>query len=214
MNQLIEKEIEQLPSEYEVNSNEDLERLTLVLRGVKGLQGKVKEELDPQVLQAHKAHKGLTELRAKYLNPLQAIEQNINTAIKMWHVKQDAEARLINDRINKELAEEAEKTKQEELKKAMEADSEWEQETALAKAHAIVPVEVKLEDVKSSLLPKQEGQYKRDNWKAKIVDETLIPREYLVVNMPLLNQLAKESKGQLSVQGVECWNDFTIVTRQ
>ncbi len=69
MDNLIVQEIEQVSvQEYVINNAEDLVRINAVLKGVKQLQKKVKEELDPVIERAHQSHKEATSLRNKYLD--------------------------------------------------------------------------------------------------------------------------------------------------
>jgi hypothetical protein len=80
---------------------------------------------------------------------------------------------------------------------------------------AIVPVTVTLEECKESVNPKESGQYKKSNWKARIVNEEVIPRIWLMPNMILLEKRAKELKvAGMTIPGVEFYDDFTIVTKQ
>lgn len=57
-----------------------------------------------------------------------------------------------------------------------------------------VPEPVKVE--------KPKGQTYVENWQARVVDEKLIPREYLTPDLVALGKLAKMMKGKASVPGV------------
>ncbi len=212
MNQLVETEITQIQNQvFKIENNEDLVKVNAILKGVKGLQKKVKEELDPEIAKAHDAHKGLTTLREKYLKPLKDVEIKINDALKKWQLKIEQDARDLQDKINKDLSEKAEQEKQRLLS---EATDEWSQEVAQEKASEIKPVTVDLKECQQAVTIKQEGQYKRSNWKAKCVDIEKIPLKFLMVNESALNYCAKdENIRKEGIPGVEFYDDFTIVTK-
>ena len=54
---------------------------------------------------------------------------------------------------------------------------------------------------------KTEGVSTRDNWKMRIINPALIPREYLMPNEKVLNQIAKAMKNQGRIPGVEFYNE-------
>lgn len=218
MQTLIENEINQIQQEnkesFVVNSNEDLIRINAVLRGVKALKKKVTDELDPEIKKANDAHKGLTALRKKHLLPLEEIEDKINSAIKFFTIKQEQEAILLQKKINKDLADKAEAEKKRILEESKQSD-EWGAEILKEQASQIVAQTVSKEECIKSVAPKQEGQYKRSNWKARITNEELIPRIWLMPNMQLLEKRAKELKVQgMTIPGVEFYDDFTMVTKE
>ncbi len=213
MNALIENEIDQISKQsFAISNAEDLLRINAVLKGIKGLKKKIEDELNPEIEKAHKAHKGLTELKKKYLKPLEAVEASINTELKVWTLKQEEEARLLKEKIDADLARKAEEEKKRLLKEA-DGKDDWAKEVAQEKVQEIIPVTVDLKDCKETIAPKQEGQYKRSNWKARIVDESRIPHNFFIVDEKKLDKYAKEFKELASVTGVEFYDDFTIVTK-
>ncbi len=213
MNGLIELEINQASQQvYEIKTNEDLPKINAVLKGIKQLKKKVEDELNPEIEKAHKAHKGLNDLKNKYLKPLKDVEDKINIELKRWTLKQEEEARLLQEKINKQLAESAEKERQRLLKEA-ESSNDWKAETLKEKAQEIIAVTVDIKDCKETVAPKVEGQYKRSNWKARITNYEFVPKAYWIVDEKALDEVAKKEKGQIKISGVEFYDDFTIVTK-
>lgn len=205
-------ELQILPTSFEIATEHDLLNINEVLRRVKVMIKYVEDELNPQIKKAHEAHKSLNVLKKKHLEPLENVEAKINTSLKNWQLKKDEEASLLQEKINADLAKKAEEYKQELLEEAKEADG-WNQELLTEKAHGISPATVDLQDCKVTITPKVEGQYKRSNWKCRIIDWSLIPRELLIPNEKLLNKMAQEQKERFNVQGCESFDDFTVVTK-
>jgi thioesterase domain-containing protein len=173
---------------------------------------RVTDILDPKIKLAHETHKSLTTMKKEELKPLEEIESKINKAFKDYDVKKQEEARLLQEKINKDLAEQAEALRQKQLKEAENA-SEWEQEIVKESVAEIKPVAVSIEDCKSTVIQKIDGQHKRSCWRARIINPDLIPKEYWIINESLLDKKAKELKDKFDIPGCESWDDYTFVTK-
>lgn len=197
---------------YEITSIADVERINLILRRVIEIEKKICDRIDPEIANAYKTHKGLTALKKEELAPILRVKEQINVSLKAWQIKKEQEAKELRDRINKELAEKAEALRLEKLKEA-EGKDEWSKELAVEEAESIKADSVDIVACKEAVIPKQEGQYKRSNWKARVVDYNLVPKIYWKIDEKLLDEVAKKEKGQFNIQGVEFYDDFTIVTK-
>lgn len=197
---------------YTIASPEDLTRLTLILRKIDETITNIELRLKPEIAKAHATHKGLTTLLKETVAPFEQARTNINANIKFWYHAKEQEAIALQNRINEQLAKQAEEIKKKLLEEAK--DNEWDKEVAQEKVSSMVPITVDLKDCKESVNPKIEGQHKRSNWIAVIRHEELIPRDYLIPDMKKLNELAKLHKGQFTISGVSFVDDFTIVTKQ
>ena len=85
--------------------------------------------------------------------------------------------------------------------------SEAKAETLLSKASSVVAPKVE------AYIPPVVGQSSRTIWKARVVDAALVPREYLVVNEKMLDQVAGATKGKLTVPGVEFFSEQIMSAR-
>jgi hypothetical protein len=61
--------------------------------------------------------------------------------------------------------------------------------------------------------PEVKGSHYRDNWKAKSINPTKLPREYMMPDLVKINKEITKSKGDTSIPGVEVFNDRTRVDR-
>jgi len=57
------------------------------------------------------------------------------------------------------------------------------------------------------------GVHTRDNWKVKVVDVSKLDRKYMIPDERALNELARSSKGNAKIHGVEFWNDKGVARR-
>ncbi len=92
----IENEVQQFVESnkaIEVNNQGDLVRATACIKGIKGMQNKVKESFDPIVEKAHASHKEAIGQRDKYLKPLLDLEKRFKDAILVFNRKMEIEQR-------------------------------------------------------------------------------------------------------------------------
>ena len=116
--------------------------------------------------------------------------------------RQEEEARL------RELArQEQERLRKEAEEKAAALIAEGKAEEA-AEIKQDVPV-VPLPTVRTEQ-PKVAGISRRQVWKARVIDPTKVPRDYLMVNEKALDALAKSTKGEIKVDGVEFYAEDII----
>lgn len=85
--------------------------------------------------------------------------------------------------------------------------SEVKAVAALDKAAQIVAPKVE------AYIPPVVGQSSRTVWKARVVDAFLVPREYLMVNEKVLDQVANATKGKVPIPGVEFYAEQIMSSR-
>ena len=177
-----------------VNSNDDLGRATACIKGIKGMQEKVKESFDPICLKAHQAHKEALAQREKYLMPLQLLEKKFKDAILVFSKKMEAEQAERIRKANAEMARVAEEKKQKLLDEAKKTDDAWDKVELQEKAQAIVPVTC---DAPGKAI-EQEGLSIRKTWKWEVEDENLVPRGFLTINESALNSACKQEAWRIA----------------
>jgi tRNA(Ile)-lysidine synthase TilS/MesJ len=212
MTELIEievKSIENNASSFEVKSHEDVTKATNVIKGIKSLKERIEEVFNPIVDKAHKAHKEAIGQRDKYLKPLLETEKKIKFNILEFNKRIEAEQRERERIANEELAKIAEEQKQKLLEESRSTDSTWNAESLKEQAESIIPIVI---DAQKKVINEQ-GLSIKKKWKARIVDFDLIPREFLIANEPLLNQLANEAKKESHIAGVEFYEESIVSVR-
>lgn len=211
----IEQEVIELKNKdikYEIENNDDLDRLSNWLKTLKGMSKKVSEKFDPIVENAYKTHKEATALRKSFLDPIKEVVEKITNSVLKYHARMEKERIEAEELVNKELARKAEEIKQKLIKESETAENEWDKEIAKEKAAQIVPQTVM---TGPSDFKKQEGMSVRKNWRAKIVDINLVPMEYCLkeANMPMLHALAKKEEKPSTIPGVEFFNDANLAVK-
>lgn len=77
------------------------------------------------------------------------------------------------------------------------------QQLNLSAAHVITPI-VPATQIKIA------GQSKIETWKHRVVDASLVPREYMIVNDSALANVARATKGAIQIPGVEFYHEQSI----
>lgn len=212
MNALIETEVEQLTQApiIAVNNASDVSKATAVIKGIKGLIDKVKETFDPIVDKAHKSHKEAVAQRKKYLDPLEDQKKKYEGAISDYVKREEAEQRERERLANEHLAKVAEEAKQKLLNASKESVNEWEAEVLKEKAQEVKAVTVGIQ-VK---FVEEAGVVVRKTWKARIINEKLIPRQYLIVDERMISLAAKDELFRNSgIPGVEFYEEVSTSVR-
>ena len=208
-----ENEIVKLESQslnIEVVSKESLDNATACIKGIKSLQNKVKESFDPIIDQAHKSHKKAINQRDKYLKPLLDIEKRFKQAILNYTLKLEAEQRERERIANEQLAKNAEEAKQKALLESSNSTNEWNKELLKERAESIKPITVEVQKT----VVESAGLSIRKTWKARVIDFELVPREYLLLNEPLLNGQAKiEEVRNIGIPGIEFYEEASASVR-
>lgn len=209
----IESEISNFVEENKpivVNDNNDLMKATACIKGIKSMQDKVKDSFNSIIDQAHKAHKEAIGQRDKYLKPLVDIEKKFKDAILVFNRKMEEEQRERIRKANEGMAEKAEKEKQRLLAEANKTDDAWDKEALQEKAQAIQPVTC---DAPGKAI-EQEGLSIRKTWKARVIDESIIPRAFMIVNESALNTAAKQEGWRIAgIMGVEFYQEESASVR-
>lgn len=87
--------------------------------------------------------------------------------------------------------------------------SRREAELALTQATS----QAELQAAVAVVAPKVEGVIEREEWRAEVVDVTLIPREYFVLDITRLHREAKQLKGAFDVPGVRAVRGVGVAIR-
>jgi hypothetical protein len=178
-----------------ISNNPQYIKATDFLKAIKALEKEVEAAFDPAIEAAHRSHKIAIEQKDKYFKPLINAEK------------------LIKGKIGDFLAEEERKRKEEEEKLRREAEkkeAELKKKAEAARANGNEKAAEKYEEkannvIAPTLAPtveKVKGVTFSDLWYAEVVDLKLLPKEYMLPDMPKLNKLAEAMKDSVVVPGV------------
>jgi len=193
--------------QHAIFNRESYDGCAEIVRMAKAFQKEVHAVWDPVCTETNKAHKAATKARKDQLAPFVEAERIAKGKLDEWDREQqrkrdeerrqrEAEQRRLLEEAQRKAEEAAEQGKADEAEKALEAAVELE---------SMPVVEPEPEAAPS-------GVSYIDNWKAHVIDESKVPREFLTVDYTKLNKFAKLTEGQQAVAGVEFVNERIVRT--
>lgn len=194
-------------SDVEIASNEQYAEAG---EWLKEISGRIKD-LEAMRLELtrplDKIKKQWIEWFARPLDKLKAADGAVRGSMRAFMAEQE-KLRLAEERRLQELAEKEAKKLEAAAKKAEAKGQEEKADQLREKAEqaaAVVPVV-------ASKVEKVAGVALKQYWKFKIVDEALLPREFLCPDEKKLGEHARLTKGQAPIAGVEfyCSEDFSV----
>lgn len=188
-------QLEEYANAREVKSVDDVKLVTDEL----AIIGKLKRSLEGK--------------RKDYTAPINEHLKNFNAIFQRFTAPL-VNAKEINDRkVSKYLADqEAKRLEQERINQLRMEAAQAEMELKGELTESVDLVEVQPEAPR--LVRTDMGTLgTRNTWKAEVTDFALLPDEYKLPNMSMLNTAARGYKDQRTIPGVRIWNDRSIVVR-
>jgi len=197
----LQKEINALvQSEIEVIDQPSFALANGLISRLQAQKKKVVEFFSDPKKKAADAHKAIVNAEKAMLAPVETRINALKVATTRWYAAEQQRIAAEEEKARKEaesmaaLAAEAEES----------GDSETAQEAIIAATLAQATV---------SVMPKSKGTAMRELWSAVVVDPSLVPREYLIVNQKALDALARATKGSVTIPGVKFEKTFVNSTR-
>ncbi|MHB8109694.1 MAG: hypothetical protein ACYDHW_06650 [Syntrophorhabdaceae bacterium] len=175
-----------------------------VLVTIKGLRKEIGAAFDPIIKKAHEAHKEAKAQKDKAEAPLIEAENILKPAISAYDREQER-IRREEEARQREIARKAEEERR--LQEALQAEKEGD----AAAAQAIIEEPVYVPPVViEKTTPKVQGISKQTIWKFRIVNESLIPRDYMMADQVKIGGVVRATKGSIKIPGVEIYSEDII----
>lgn len=186
----------------------DYTRAGEIMMTIKAIRKKITETFRPIKQKMDAAKQEVLDQERAADAPLKEAESLLSPQIIAWNREQE---RLRQEEETR-LREEARKQEEErQLQDAILAEQHGQKE----EAEAIMETPVHVAPViVPKAVPKVAGLSIRENWKFKITNERLIPREYLKVDEVKIGQVVRALKSATNIPGVEVYNEGTVSGRQ
>jgi len=172
------------------------------LKVIKNFKKEIKESFDPIIEKTHQAHKEAVARRDKKLKPFVEAENLLGVKMVSFQTEQQRKAQIEQERLRKLAEAEARELE----RRAEKVKSEEKREELLQRAEEtknMTPV-VKVE------VPKIDKIATRTVWKFEVIDEKLVPREYLKIDEVKIGSVARATKGTLQIPGIRIYSEESI----
>ena len=179
-----------------------------ILMEVKKFSDMVKSRFKAPVELAFKAHRSMTALRDSVLNPFTEAEKTIKRKISTYEMEVESKRREEAEKLRKEAEQ---KAKAEQMAKAQDQMDKGDLAGCQKTLDApIVPVVVRCE---TKAPEKINGLSFREDWKFEIMDESLIPREYLMVDEVKIRKMVKALQASTNIPGIRVYAEKTPIVK-
>lgn len=195
-----------------IKNQESYEGAAELLRTVKALSKKLEDTRKSITSPLDVAKKAVMDLFRAPSDVLETAEKKIKASMISYaneqeRIRQEQEAKLRRDADEKARKErERLGARAEKAEASGKEDKAEELREQAAQVQAVAPV-------LASTVDKPQGISMKKNWKARIIDEKLIPRQFLCVDEKKLDQIAKATKGSMEVAGVEFYSEDVLASR-
>lgn len=192
-----------------IASSVDYEDACIFLQLIANRKKQVEDAFDPIVKKAHETHKEACAQKKKHMDPLVMAELTVKGKVRSYVDEQERIRKAEELRIAAEAkvaADAAALVEAEQL--AANGDKELADLVLENAANAPAPV-----TVLASSVPKFAGVSSRSNWTFRIIDEMLIPREYLMVNESAIRAVVKAQKKMTNIPGVQAYDEGSVSVR-
>jgi len=173
------------------------------LREIKTKWSQIEEKRKELIKPSQLAVKQLNDFFGGPLNNLKSAENLIKQALKKYIDEKKKERFLEERRLREQAEKEAAKLEKKADKQEAKGNIEKAKETRLDAMAIPVPVV-------ASKIEKVKGVSFKEIWKFEIIDEIKLPRKYLLPDLKTLGELARSSKGKISIPGVRFYSDKTV----
>jgi hypothetical protein len=185
-------------------NNDDYVKASNVLLIIKDIRKKIENTFKPIKQKMDAAKKEVLDQEKAADKPLIEAETWIKPLISGYLIEQEKIRKAEELRLQKIADDEA---KERQLAAAVEAEQSGniEESDAIINKPAYVPPVVVPKAV-----PKVEGISMRENWKFNIIDEKLIPREFLKIDEVKIGGYVRSMKSAGNIPGIKIYNESTI----
>lgn len=204
MNEL--KEVEQeitsvqtVATSLAIINNESYTEAGRLLTTIKKVEKTIKEYFKPLKDNAHRAWKAICDRENEEIDKLLPSRLYLDKQMTSYNLEQERIRRVTEERLRQEAVKREE---EERLQAALQAEKEGNK----AEAEAILsePVFVPPPIVPKET-PKVNGLTMVTDWKWKLADINLVPRQYLITNDTAINAVVKSLKDKCNIPGIEIY---------
>lgn len=174
---------------------------------IRKIRKEVANDFRGPIDKAHKAHKEMLTLRSKIDDPLKMAEGVLGSKTLAYRQEQE------RIRVAEERRLQAEARKIEEEKRLAEAErleQEHRHEEAEQVVSAPVPTPVVVVPV---TVAKTAGVSQRVNWRFKVLDKSLVPRQFMMLDEVKIGAHVRSMKEQANIPGIQPYDELSVSVR-
>ena len=170
---------------------------------IKAHRKKISEKLGPPKQAAHAAWSKLCALEKELDTPYANAEAEVKNGMSAYLRDEEQRRKQAEEEMRAKLRKDEEERR---LNQAVRLEESGKKEEAAA----VLDKPIVTPAVTYAAPEKVQGEQRKKVWKFRVVDESLVPREFLVVDEKKIRAQVVAFKGNTKIAGVEVWEDFEI----
>jgi hypothetical protein len=178
-------------------------------RALRAMKDGIEEYWSPLVADAHKQHKALIARQNEMLKPVESAIGKLKALISTYEYEEERKRKEAERIAAEALRKQQEAEAMLEAQRLQAAGDSMGAESVIEQAIAAPPPPVILQ----STVPQVQGKSSRQQWKFRITNEALIPREYLCVDEQKLGAVVRALKDKARIPGIEVYPDAVVSFR-
>jgi len=198
-----------LAQRFTIVSNDGYIQAGEILKKVKRCYQEIETKRKELTLPLDESKKRIMNFFRQPLEQLSSAERQIKGAMLGFTEEQERIRREEEQRIQALAREEQERLDKLVMEQITQAQKEGNLEKAAKILDTVVQVAV---PIVQSEKPKVQGIRTVTRWKYKVVDEALLPRQYLIPNEKMLADIAIRTKGAIKIPGVEFYFESMVTS--
>jgi len=192
-------------SNMEITCQEDYSRAGESLKTIKGAAERIDTMRKSMTKPLDDSKKRIMDFFRRPLEILENAEKSLKRSMLVYQNEQDKKRREEEARIAAQQKAEAEKLEKRAEKAAASGKTDKAEEL-----RAQAQQKASFAPVLAPTVEAVAGINTKTVWKCRIVNTDLIPREYMMPNDKMLNDIARATKGTLKIPGIEFYGEQII----
>jgi len=195
-------------SDFVVRNEVERDSMVCIIRMNKVNRQRVITFFKPQKDALNKAKEELMKIINPLIGRCDVIEKNAKQAILKHDDEQEEIRRKEQARLQAIADEQARRERERLEKKAAKLKSPERAEALLDEASSIITPVVQVEEQE-----KAEGVSARKTWKHRVINTDELDRQYMIPNDKMLDGIAKSTKGNIKIKGVEFYAESSLTVK-
>lgn len=208
-------QFEAIANSVSIKDDADFAYAGKLTKDVKTLQKKVEAYWEPIYRPAYTAYKSINEHKKAMVEPLKSAESILKKKISSYTMEKERKRREQEEMMRRLAREEMERK----LNEAAEADSVGDtlgSEFAMTEAEVLEGMAMTASVLANA--PKADGVSQSKTWRITSIDSSLVPVSFSGVEIRPVDEkailrLIKQSKGSISIPGVQFEEDYIVSVR-
>jgi hypothetical protein len=192
-----------------ITNSEQYTQVVELGRALKAMASGIEEYWEKLISDAFKQHKALVARKKEMVQPVELALMKLKLLVSRYEEEEERKRREAERIAAEALRQQQEAEALQEAQRLQAAGDTMGAESVIEQAISAPPPPVILQ----STIPQVQGKSSRQQWKFRVTNEAMIPREYLCVDETKLGAVVRALKDKTRIPGIEVYPDSVVSFR-